>query len=237
MKILVGIPCLFGAEHTKQAIESVINKQDVDVLLIDNGAEQSVKQVLAYYKQKGAVVIRNEQNIYVNPAWNQIMQYFILLSQYTHVVIMNSDLIMQKNWAEVLKNRWSENPDEICLPIMDVSKELVEGSVNIQISPAQRVYNGTPGVFITLSRKQVEMIYPIPERCKVWFGDNWIYDIMRALNYPTVIPENLLSHHYWSQNVSKVAGISEIIEEDKKQWNEVVQPLVLQKIKQLKSKN
>ena len=50
-KILIGIPCLFGAWHTKEAIESVVNYPDVTLLLIDNGAEESVKNVIANYER------------------------------------------------------------------------------------------------------------------------------------------------------------------------------------------
>jgi hypothetical protein len=145
---------------------------------------------------------------------------------------MNSDLIMQRNWSEVLRNRWKVNPDEILLPVMGGP---VTEEVSTEIAPAELVTSGTPGVFITLNRKQAEMIYPIPEACRVWFGDNWIYEILRIIGFETLIPSNLLAHHYWSQTVSKVPGISKIIEEDKIAWRDIVEPKMRQRITQLSS--
>lgn len=215
MKILVVIPCLYGVDHTREAIESVINKPDVDLLLIDNGAEQSVKQVIVDAKPK--YCISHPQNIYVNPAWQYGIDTFLKLPEYTHLIIMNSDLIMQKDWDVVLRKRWAVNPDEICIPIIQDDKNMI-ARVSTDVLSAQLVHEGTPGVFITLSRKQVEIINPLPTECLVWFGDQWIYEILRGCGYQTVIPSNLISYHYWSQNVQKVAGIGEIIEEDKRQW-------------------
>jgi GT2 family glycosyltransferase len=102
MKYLVGIPCLYGAGHTKEAIESVVNKPGVDLLLIDNGAEQSVKEVLHSYSNRLNVkIIINPVNIYVNPAWNQILNHF-LNNKYDYLLIMNSDLILHKDWKNIL---------------------------------------------------------------------------------------------------------------------------------------
>lgn len=199
--ILTGIPCLFGAVHTKASIDSVINESDV--LLIDNGAEQAVKDVISKYN---CHKIHNKENIFVNPAWNQIISFF-LNNDYDTLVIMNSDIIMEKGWSGVLNK---VETDIIAVPNLGSASEDVE------------VHSGTPGVFIHLNRKQAEIIYPITDCIKVWFGDNWIYQILRTLGYKTIVYHELKANHYHSgsQNVSRVKGISEIIEEDKRQWAE-----------------
>ncbi len=219
MKILIAIPCLTGAVHVKEAIDSVINKEDVNVLLCDNGAEQDVKDVInSYARVKGVMATSNDVNVFVNPAWNQFIKHFLLNEEYSHICIMNSDLILNCDWDIVLKNRWEKDPDEVLIPVMHDDKMKMFESVNTSVMEAKRVYEGTAGVFITLSRKQAEIIFPIPNYVKIWFGDLYVYSILRRLNYQTVIPENFLSHHYWSQTVQKLHGISEMIEEDKRQW-------------------
>ena len=203
MKLLIGIPCLYNSVVTNEAIAAVINK--TDVLLIDNGAEHPVKEVIATYPQ--AKVIVNPENIYVNPGWNQIIKYF-LESDYTHLVIMNSDLIMQEGWYENLETFINHYP---FIPIPVINGDSSEGYTE--------VFSGPPGVFICLTREQVELVYPIPDYLKIWFGDNWIYEILRT-KYKTVVLHNLVARHYHSQSVSQVEGISELIEEDKKNWAE-----------------
>lgn len=230
MKILVSIPCLYGPEHTREAIESVVNKPDVDLLLIDNGAEKSVKDLIDSYlnlSTNNIYVITNESNVYVNPAWQQAINEFLSEPEYDYLILMNSDLIMHHDWDVILKSLWAENPDDIYIP--EIINDKTFQNFNKRESSV-RVYEGTPGVFITLSRKQAEIINPIPKEIKVWFGDNWIYDILRGLGHKTIIPNNLLSYHYWSQNVQKVEGISELIEEDKRQW-ELIKHRVQERIK------
>lgn len=201
MKCLIGIPCLFGSVHTKAAIDSVINQSNV--LLIDNGAEKSVRSVIDSFD---CHKIHNKSNLYVNQAWNQILDFF-LKHDYDILVIMNSDIIMNKGWIDVL----SKVPEgTIAVPNLGSATEDID------------VNQGTPGVFIHLTKKQANIVYPITDCIKVWFGDNWIYGILRSLGYKTVVYHKLKAIHYHngSQNVSRVNGISEIIEEDKRMWAE-----------------
>lgn len=219
MKILLSIPCLFGPDHTEKAIRSV-EVEGVELLLVDNGAEESVGDVLNK-KWFNTTVIRNAENMYVNYAWQQAVDYFLARSEYSHLIIMNSDLIMQRQWVNVLRNRWQINPDEICLPVI---LDSFPSEVSTDVLDAEIVTEGTAGVFIAMSRKQAELINPIPhEKIRVWFGDNWIFQTLRANGYETVIPSNLFACHYHngSQNVQRVKGVSEIIEADKLAWEEI----------------
>lgn len=50
MRYLIGIPCLYGEGHTREAIDSVVNNPNVDLLLIDNGAEKPVHDLINYYE-------------------------------------------------------------------------------------------------------------------------------------------------------------------------------------------
>ncbi len=215
MKYLVGIPMLYGAEHCKQAIESVVHKENVDILLIDNGAEQRVKDLIEYYStNRNVTVIQNQENIYVNPAWNQIINHF-LKNDYDYLLIMNSDLVLQKDWKLVLDKYFSRYPDMIPLPVIGNNSNMPEVNLNFDYT---EVFEGTPGVLIIINRKHAELCYPIPETIKIWFGDNWCYDGLRKLGYRTFVLNNLLSYHTWSQTVQKVKNASEIIEQDKIEW-------------------
>lgn len=222
MRYLVGIPCLYGAGHTKEAIESVVHKDNVDLLLIDNGSEQAVKELLNGYAQRENVhVIRNLENIYVNPAWNQIILHF-LTHDYDYLLIMNSDLILHKDWSNVLDFYLNTHPDIIPVPVISTDSRIANKKVELSFSYTE-VFEGTPGVLIVLNKEHAYNIYPIPEIIKVWFGDNWIYENLRGMGYRTLVLNNLLSYHSGSQTVSKVKGISEIIEQDKIEWGKLRQ--------------
>lgn len=222
MKIIVSIPMLYGSSHCKAAIESVIGRPDVDVLIGDNGADQDVKDLIANYD---CLKIVEPANIYVNPIWNKFIASF-LSGGWDYLIIMNSDLTPFGKWDEICRKRWLEKPDEILIPRLDE----IPRNYLTAIAGAKVVTEGTPGVFITLNRKQAGMVYPIPEEIKCWFGDNWIYEILRTLGFQTVIPSNLFASHAWSSTISRVPGISEIIEEDKVAWRDIVEPKMRERI-------
>lgn len=212
MKYLVGIPCFLGVGHTKEAIDSAMNGSDL--LCIDNGAEAGVKDVI---NNSGCLVIRNEKNIYVNGAWNQIMEYFLDHKEYDVLCIMNSDLILPPKWDKALDLFYSitNNAIPVGKTIDDKTKitECHLTSVNIT-----EVNGGIAGIFICLTRKQCEAVYPIPSYIKVWFGDNFIFEVLQMLGQRTYIYDNIELYHAISQNVSRTEGISHIIEDDKEAW-------------------
>lgn len=222
-KTLVGIPCLYGYEHTKAAIDSVVN-HNCDVLLIDNGAEESVGRLLMDYnnKHKNVLLLRNEQNIYVNPSWNQIMLVFLGFQHYERLCIMNSDLVLHPSWLDCLGHCSVAHPNLI--PTPNVVSKIPD--TEILYDPHVVANEGIAGVFIVLNKEQVNMVYPIPSGLRIWFGDNWIYDILRNAHYSTAVFFGLLATHGNSQNVSRVKEAPEIIEEDKKYWAESASFLV-----------
>lgn len=226
MKILVGIPVLSGYKHTMEAINSVLNQDNIELLIIDNNATPDLKELFKEYGSRPNVKIKvNEENIYVNPAWNQIMYYF-LSSDSDVLVIMNSDLTMQNNWAEVLRQCYNNNAYSSYIPIVinDCVKLKQMQKVDIQTNQYSLIREGAPGIFITLSKKQCKLVYDIPEIIKVWYGDNWIYGILRGAGHPTFVPDNLFAFHGLSQTISKIDGIDDIIAKDRHEWNNNVKP-------------
>ncbi len=232
MKILISIPVLYHGHIFDECMSHLINHNDVDILIGDNGSNPDVKTIIEKYQSFSNVkIIREPVNIYVNPMWNKFMAYFLENTQYDYLIILNSDLMLQKNWSDVCKNYWSTFPDEILIPKNASDKTLLSRDEDTSVFPATEVHSGTAGVFITMNRKQCEMVYSIPNDILVWFGDNWIYEILRTF-YKTVIPENLISYHFHggSQTVQSVSGISEIIEQDKVKWADIVQPKMIEVI-------
>jgi hypothetical protein len=208
MKILCGIPVLYNGETCLKAFKSVI--QETDLLIIDNGSEIDVKQAIKqmWFEYPNVKVIQNERNIYVNAAWNQIIDYF-LKSHYDQLIIMNSDLIMTAGWSKHLEDNISAIPSD------GTHKQ------------DEIVFNGTPGVFIQLNKEMAKLVYPIPESILVWFGDLWAYTKIRKAGYRTIVKANLIAQHWHngSQTCQKLKNFQEIIAQDKLAWLEIEKTL------------
>lgn len=237
MKTLVCIPIVVGHEIVREAINQVINRENVTVILCNNGGDEHIKNLLLEYKDVQNVILWSRpQNVYVTRIWDDFIQYFLLLNEWDHIILLNSDLTLNKNWQEVCHARWEVDQEEILVPHLSDDKRKMFETVGTEVIPAEQIYDGIAGIFITLSLKQAFTVSPLPLDVRVWFSDNWIYSILVALGEKVVTPANLLAYHHHSTSVSNIPGIHDIIEEDKKTWAEVVQPQMIEKIKLLKQK-
>lgn len=208
MRILCGIPVLFNGDTCLKAFKSIIN--EADLLIVDNGSEIDVKQAIKqiWYEYPNVKVIHNQENVYVNKAWSQIIEYF-LNSQYDQLVIMNSDLIMSPGWSKYLEDGIS------CLPC--------DG----ELKTDRIVFNGTMGIAIHLNKEMAKLVYPIPESIKIWFGDDWCFGKIRKAGFKTIIKANYIAQHWHngSQTCQKLKNFQEIIAQDKLAWLEIEKTL------------
>lgn len=234
MKILVGIPCLYGYKHTEDAINCCLSQNNVDLLLIDNGGNDEIKTLFKNYACYDRItIIQNEVNVYVNPAWNQILDYF-LKTDIEQLVIMNSDLVLQKDWSEVLRYRFSKKSNETLIPTLLNDIKHVGRKVSVTDLDSKNVTSAA-GFFITLNKHQAKLVYPVTEDCKVWYGDNWIYEILMGAGHKMQVVNNLLGFHTASQTLQRVAGIHDIIAKDNATWVSTVQPEIFKRIELNKS--
>lgn len=226
MKYLVGVPVWKGYQHTVDCLESIRNADQV--VVVDNDSEQNIKTYLnsqlitsLMYGERFHVIC-NERNLYVNAAWNQIMEYFLNHSDCDYLIILNSDAMLPPNWREVLDFYLKDNQKTIVCPeYIDNKNQL--GNVNISMLHQSYVTSGVAGVCIILSRKMTEIVYPIPLELTLWFGDNYVYSLLQKKWYSMFILHGFKVYHAISQNVSRLPEAERIIEEDKKQWEIIKQ--------------
>ena len=206
MKLLITIPCLYNSVVIKECLDSIVNLPDTDIICLDNGAEVDVQNLLAEYEEKyyNITVWKEPVNTYVNKPWNNFMNYFLVSTEYTHLMILNSDIILHKQFYDGMKRRLKLFPDEILIPVISTDKNSVNVRLDEQLLHFQRVDNGTPGVMILLNREQCAIVNPIPSEIKLWYGDEWTYTLLRGIGYSTVIPSNLIVFHHGSESVKRL---------------------------------
>lgn len=219
MRPLIVMPAVKNVHVTREAIDSVIN-HDVDIILCANGADYDIVELMHQYK-----VLKPERvsvwiepvNIGVNPIWNKFVEHF-LRSHYTHIGILSSDVILQKQWLEYLEMWGTDNEQHICV---EVDKDKVKESIDFSVSDSFVVTEGTNGIFIWLTKEQAKIAFPIPDGIKIWFGDNWIHERLRRAGYPTVIHHNFRAFHGGSVTLKAMAGTDALIEQDKIEWERI----------------
>lgn len=204
-KILSAIPVLSGAAWTQTCLDAIKS----DILIIDNNADADVKKVI-----KNRNIIVNEKNEYVNFAWNQALEYF-LSSKYEYIAIINSDLLLMKNWEDFVEKYYEDKT------FMVPRQVRIEDFLPTPDNNSYKVFNDYcfQGVFILLNKEMADLIYPIPVRLKLWFGDAYIWYKLKKYHYEKRIYDNFICVHGNSVSLSILGDEAiEIIENDKKEW-------------------
>lgn len=236
MKTLIAIPCLYNAHVCHGSIQSVLNRVGIDVLIGDNGADQDVKDVIEKFKEyPNVTVIHEPVNIYVNPIWNKFIKYFLNHPEYDHIILMNSDLLLNHDFHRVLQNIWKDYPQLSLIPNM-VDKDTLKIRVDVNDHLFTIVEGGIPGVFITMSRRQAEFCYPIPSDILLWWGDTYLYSLINAIDGKGTlcVVNTLTAHHIGSETIKRLPEMQEILDKDAQAWETIVEPLMQEKIKYLK---
>lgn len=200
--VMVGIPVIYCEECVKLCLES-LREQDSHVFIVDNDSTSEIKKMIESYPK-----LVNDRNLYVNPAWNQIMKYF-LDSNYEKLIILNSDMILNNDVIEKISAINIDEDLSIVLPNVS-DHDMNEGSLEIEW--------GYPGIMIVLTQKMAKLVYPIPESLKIWFGDDWIYRRLIKNGYKLRIYYDIKAHHSGSRSIVSLKEASEIIEQDKLNW-------------------
>lgn len=224
MKPLIVMPAVKNVHVTREAIDSVIN-HPVDIILCANGADQDVIDLMYQYKElkpDRVSVWIEPVNIGVNPVWNKFVAYF-MNTDYTHIGILSSDVILHHQWLEYLE-RWDSISD-VPIPV-EVDRDTLKLGIDVSENKREIATEGLNGIFIWLTKFQAKVSFPIPEDIKIWFGDNWIHESLRQQGYATVIHHNFRAFHGGSVTLQAMEGTNALIEQDKVAWETKVKKLL-----------
>lgn len=234
-KWLIFIPVVKNQHVLSEAVDQILWKRDIHLIILLNGADKEVCDTVyekyAIYPQ--VTVWNQDVNSFVTNAWNSAINHFLNSPEYDRLFIMNSDLTLQCDWDLILRMIWEEYPNIILTPkVIDDKTKMYE---HIQVNITKLSYSNNPaGIFIALNKKMAELVYPIPSEIRIWFNDSYLYQLLEASGYEIMIPDNLLAFHHVSTTIHRVEGALEIIEQDKIAWRDIVEPMLQEKIKQIK---
>ena len=209
MRILSAVPVIYSYSWTKLCLSRITG----EVLIIDNDSQEGIKELIEPYKRK----IVNKKNVYVNPAWNQAIEYF-LKSKFDLLALISSDVAMAHGWELFVSEFFN---DQIMIPFtLNIPAEDMK---SVSMKPSyKKVPGGHPGTFILLSKQMAKIIYPIPETIKIWFGDEWIFSKLMKAGYEMHVYYNLTCVHGNSRSVETLgAEAYEIIRQDKEAWGKI----------------
>jgi hypothetical protein len=165
-KFSVIIPTIWASEYTTPLLEELSNCEMVgEIILIDN-TNHILYPGMGYDLPK-VNLIKEGENTYVNPAWNK----GVSIAKYNYVTICNDDILFNPNEYFYYMSQ--------SLNLLDAgfigshSQNYTEDKIEAAIERYDNKTNtGGWGCLFTFNK----LIWkPIPERLKIWYGDNWIH--------------------------------------------------------------
>jgi GT2 family glycosyltransferase len=206
MKVLVGVPVFRVPDLVEKCIIS-LTEQPADVLVIDNASDWEVKQVIKRHANKIQVIV-SDTNTFCNGGWNLILEYGISHG-FDIIGLGSSDAVLKYGWQDAVRNRANKASNEVWIASQVPSNE--------EVTKVESV----AGFFSFLPLAAAKLVYPIPNTIRHWFGDQYMFEKLRANGWNTVILNTLQAVHQQSAITYVTPEAYTVIEQDKLAWKEL----------------
>lgn len=196
----VIIPTVWKSKRTAKLISDLNKCETVkEIIIIDNNPKQkNVEDSILNIKSK---IFSFEENMYVNPSWN----FGVEKSNQENIALCNDDINFD---PIVFEKIYVENNTIIGL---DVTSYRLYKTTDIDLKTVDRMGYGF-GCLMLFQKKYYKYI---PEKFKIWYGDNFLFRVFE--NRKTLIGLRVDTEMSTS---SASKEFREIIENDKILWKE-----------------
>jgi hypothetical protein len=188
-----------------------------NILLFDNGSSPSFEKIsnklnIRYHRQ--------EQNLFVNPAWNKIFDQ----ENCKYLTLLNNDcFILTKNYFEDVIEHMEKYKIGISScknkNILKLKKDALQTTnyfiFNKEAKPLKCNFHARrQGWLMTLNLEIYKTLdYKIPNYLKLWYGDDWIWSQFALNNLKMGVYSNRYSIHIRSSSISSTQ-MQKIVEDD-----------------------
>lgn len=201
MKLSILCPVYNNLDFTRQVIKSIeknIFTDDYEIIIFNNWSTDKTKEyffsLFCSWISHRVICINNEENIYCNPAWNELSK----CANWEYLLFLNNDITLFQDFD--LKLIANHTEWKIVCPF---TKQYWN---NEPAYYQKSNINGT--CFLVKKEDYVE----IPNEIKLWYGD----DILFRTLWVNWINEYVM--HWWSQTLNKLPELNTILENDAKEY-------------------
>ena len=168
-KVSAIIPTLWRAKKFTDHLVNVLVEDEsvVEIIIIDNAPADF------FYDNEKVVMLRQEENIYVNPSWNLGVEE----SDYDKFIILNDDIIIPYNFVSQLEKWLTEDRGIIGIDKPSVIKVADCSNENITFLDREIALKSIVmrdwgfGIVMAGHKKSY---HKIPENIRIWYGDDYL---------------------------------------------------------------
>jgi len=205
-KFSVIIPTMWKSHFTIPLLNELSKSEYVgEIILIDNKPIEASE-----IKIKKVIHIKEEENTYVNPAWNKGVQ----LAKYNNITIANDDILFSANeYFSYLH----QSIQQLTIGFIGSHSENyeIENSNNVRIELLDCQNNlGGWGCLFSFTKPNWK---GIPEQFKIWYGDN----IIQATN-PNIFQLRGIKIQTNMSTSSDLEEVRKVRDNDTTQWIKLI---------------
>ena len=192
-----------------------------EIIIIDNdpinrpsSLKRDVNLLQSKFGDEVGLLTRGE-NIFVNPAWN----WGVEIARHDKICILNDDLIFDLRVFYHVERILSPENNVIGLHAGDPVHNQIpvtDGQINIIPWTGQNTFGFGQLMFIHKSKW-----IPIPDQLKMYYGDNWIFDMQLRRQLPIHIITNMLFKTPCAVTSSEFGG-SELLAKEDRLYKEIM---------------
>mgnify|MGYP000900027392 CR=1 FL=1 len=175
-KYTVIIPTIWKSEYTLELLKRYSASSYVEEIILINNAPNDSPDLSEIEGDK-LFNIREDINTYVNPAWNKGVR----MSKTDRIVISNDDILfdVDEYFSYIEKLDTQLGLENLGYIGMHSDNYIIPESENPIAEMYENVTNkGGWGCLFVFHKNNWK---PIPERLKIWFGDNYIHMTARSI--------------------------------------------------------
>lgn len=225
--VSVVIPILNQADYTNSILGDIAKNSVIpnQIIIINNGSTDNSKEVIDRFKGQLSIRLINlRKNIGVNASWNLGLK----LSSSTYVSVLNNDIVINKQFFEIICKTFEANPNcGMLCPRTYHPLEYIEKVRKETFSGASKTSNvkWRNGWAFTVRQELIKDTL-IPKELFNYCGDDFQYFKVKKLGYDILMMEQNVVFHYRGITGSTMK-FNSIMHKDRECWEMLKQKLGL----------
>ena len=192
----VIIPTMWKCDRLYETLIELNNHAIVgEIILIDNSG---IKHDLPNLEKLNYIL--EEQNTYVNPAWNKGVN----LSNYNNLLVLNDDTWFDWNIMYPLSKFVTE--DFGCIGMHENNYTITDTQTELELIPINHRIGGFGTAFFVHKSNWIS----IPDTMKIYCGDDWLFVKNRNLGKQNLMISNFKVNGYISVTTTELSKNEEI---------------------------
>lgn len=213
--ISVVIPVLDNHNYTRDLLNDIFanTTKPSEIIIIDNGSKESYEDMIRILRNPTINYIRFNENRGVNAAWN----LGIMLAKNDLVTVLNNDILLNLFFFKKVLKTMEDPFIGICVPNTLKDAQFRDKDEE----PKVKDLGKREGWAFTIRKEIVSKCGYIPDKLKIFCGDDFLFDASRKIGFRNVKMMNNYIFHYGSVTVKQYDPARSILKCEKLCWEQI----------------